>query len=103
MRMNRNTSVVAGVLAGAMVMWLWTMVMVLYGFRFLGVVLMLLIMLLSGAVGWLIGVNQKLRDEKYRAYRKGYENGYRNGTEEAGITICPDPDTWTAFGFRKTE
>ncbi len=101
MNLNRNTSVVAGVLAGAMVMWLWTMVLILYGFHFLGVVLMLLIMLLSGAVGWLIGMDQKLKEERYRVYRKGYENGYRNGTEEAGITIRPDPDIRMAFGFKK--
>ncbi len=94
---NKERAIVAGAAAGAALMGLFLAVIMRYGAGIPGMLLMILLIIVSGAGGWMLGYQNRSREAGRKAYEKGYEAGQR----DAGITILPNPDTKMSFGFHR--
>lgn len=94
---TKERAILAGAAAGAVIMGLLLSVIMKYGTGVTGIALMLLLILVSGAGGWMLGYQNRSRDAGRQAYQKGYKDGQR----DAGITILPNPDTRMSFGFHR--
>lgn len=92
---NRERAMVVGGAGGAALMGLFLMVVLQYRAELPGVLLLLLLVLVSGVSGWMLGYQRQGRRLRDAAYRKGYEDGKREG----GITIRPNPKMRMLLGF----
>ncbi len=80
---ERNTVLVVGVVAGAVLMALVIMMVFALGTGVAGAVLAVLIVAVSAFTGWIIGLNQRIAKRNYYSYMKGY----REGAEEYTLVV----------------
>lgn len=77
---GNSTTIVAGAVAGAVLMALMIEVVVGMETGIAGAVLMVLTIVVAAAVGWIIGRNYRIRRNNYHAYMKGYQAGLEKKT-----------------------
>ncbi len=95
---NQERAMVAGGAAGAALMGLFLTVVIQFRAGLPGVLLLTLLVLVSGTSGWMLGCQRQGRRLRNAAYRKGYEDGKREG----GITIRPNPKMRMLLGFESS-
>lgn len=77
---GNSSAIIVGAATGAILMSL--VIMMIFGLKtgIAGAVLVVLIMAVAVAFGWLIGVQYRIRENNYISYQKGYHEGLAKRT-----------------------
>lgn len=98
---DKGTAVLLGGMAGAILMTLAMAIVFGLGTGATGGTLVLLIVSVAGASGWLVGYHSKLRKNTNAAYWKGYQEGLKKNTLIIENSECRY--TFTVADYMKIE